>query len=260
MPSNPRRPSSRTWLVLALVLAVVATVALVVGITGQQAAPEPAAATRSPEGTTAAPAPRTDSVPRSSAASSSEQTTASADESGSGEPASSAPGTTSSEAPSPAATAEVAAPTSVTIPAIGVTSELMRLGLNDDGTVAVPPLEADDKAGWYERGPAPGAVGPSVILGHVDSAEHGPGVFFELGALVPGDVVEVARADGTVAEFTVDRVETHPKDQFPTIDVYGNTDDAQLRLITCGGDFDSAVRSYEDNVIVWATLSGTRAA
>jgi sortase (surface protein transpeptidase) len=136
----------------------------------------------------------------------------------------------------------------------------MRLGLNDDGTVQVPPLEREDRAGWYERGPAPGALGPAVILGHVDSAQYGPGVFFDLGAVQPGDTVEVARADGSVVAFVVDRVEVHPKEEFPTIDVYGNTDDSQLRLITCGGDFDSSARSYEDNVIVFATLAGIRPA
>lgn len=224
------RSSSRTWLVLALVLVVVATVALVIGITGQQSAPQPAAA-RSAPAETSRPASPTDSIP--------------------------AGGSAASVAPE---AADVPAPVSVSIPAIGVTSDLMRLGLNDDGTVEVPPLEPDDVAGWYDRGPAPGAIGPAAILGHVDSAEHGPGIFFELGALTAGDVVEVAREDGSVAEFTVDRVETHPKDEFPTIDVYGNTDDAQLRLITCGGIFDQAARSYEDNVIVWATLSGTRPA
>jgi len=154
----------------------------------------------------------------------------------------------------------VAEPVSVHIPAIDVTSDLMRLDLNDDGSVEVPPLEADDKAGWYQRGPAPGAVGPAVLLGHVDSAQYGPGVFFDLGALTPGDEVEVARADGTVAVFAVDRVERHPKNAFPTIAVYGNTSDAQLRLITCGGDFDSGVRSYEDNIIAFATLTGSRPA
>jgi sortase (surface protein transpeptidase) len=223
---QPRRPSRRTWLVLALVLLVVGATALVVGITGQQTAPQPAAGTRS------APA------------SPSEQ------------PADSIPGSGSDPAETPPA-ADVPEPVRVEIPRIGVSSDLLRLGLNDDGTVAVPPLEADDRAGWYERGPTPGAVGPAVILGHVDSAAYGPGVFFELGALAPGDEVQVDRADGSVAVFTVDRVERHPKDRFPTIDVYGNTDDAQLRLITCGGAFDADAGSYEDNVIVFASLTGT---
>jgi sortase (surface protein transpeptidase) len=224
-----RRPRPRTWLVLAVVLVVVGATALVIGITGQQSAPQPAAGTRSA-------APQTSPSER---------------------PTDSIPGSGTSEAP-PAA--DVAAPVRVDIPAIGVSSDLMRLGLNADGTVAVPPLEADDRAGWYERGPAPGDVGPAVLLGHVDSAEYGPGVFFDLGAMVPGDEVQVARADGSVAVFTVDRVERHPKDRFPTIDVYGNTDDAQLRLITCGGDFDAGARSYEDNIIVFASLTATRPA
>jgi sortase (surface protein transpeptidase) len=220
--------------VLALALALVGATAIVLAITGQQSAPQPAAGTSATPTETTRPADPTDSIPGSGSA---------------------APET--SDAPEAAVVAE---PVSVAIPSIGVTSGLSRLGLNDDGTVQVPPLGPDDTAGWYERGPAPGAVGPAVILGHVDSAEHGPGVFFDLGALQAGDTVEIARADGSVAEFVVDRVEVHPKDEFPTIDVYGNTDDAQLRLITCGGDFDSSVRSYEDNVVVFATLAGTRPA
>jgi hypothetical protein len=223
-----QRRSPRTWLLAALALAVVAAVALVMVVTGQQSPPQPSSAGTS---TSAAPSAEADPGPP---------------------PAPS--GTPTSEA------APVAMPVSVSVPAIGVTSDLMDLGLNDDGTVQVPPLERDDQAGWYEPGPEPGAVGPAVILGHVDSAEFGPGVFYDLGALAPGDPVEVARADGTVAVFAVDRVEVHPKDDFPTIEVYGNTTDPQLRLITCGGEFDRGARSYEDNVVVFASLQEIRAA
>jgi sortase (surface protein transpeptidase) len=231
---SARRPSHRVWIALAVALAVVAAVAIVVAVTGQQQAPRPAGATAD---ATAG---------------------ASADPGRSSAPAERIPPPAEAPTAPSAPAVPVAAPVSVAIPSIEVTSELMRLDLNDDGTVEVPPLEADDKAGWYQRGPAPGAVGPAVILGHVDSAEHGPGIFFDLGALRPGDEVTVAREDGTVAVFAVDRVEVHPKDQFPTIEVYGNTPDAQLRLITCGGDFDSGERSYEDNVIAFATLVDTR--
>ena len=230
---SARRPSSRTWIALAVALAVVAAIAIAVAVNGQQQAPQPAAATTDPSRSSSSAAP----IPSSPEA-----------------PAPNAPGTPAAEAPA------VAAPVSVGIPSIDVTSDLLRLDLNDDGTVEVPPLEPDDQAGWYQRGPAPGAVGPAVILGHVDSAEHGPGIFFDLGALKAGDEVEVARADGTVAVFAVDKVERHPKDAFPTIAVYGNTAEPQLRLITCGGDFDSGARSYEDNVIAFATLTGTRPA
>ncbi|WNV77684.1 class F sortase [Geodermatophilus sp. DSM 44513] len=153
-----------------------------------------------------------------------------------------------------------AVPVRLEIPAIGVTSDLLQLGLHPDGTVEVPPLDADAPAGWYRHSPTPGEVGPAVVLGHVDSAEHGPGVFFGLGTLVPGDTVEVTRSDGTAAVFTVERVESHPKTSFPTADVYGDTAHAALRLVTCGGAFDDRSRSYLDNVVVHASLTDTRPA
>lgn len=222
---SPRRTGPRVWTALAVALAIVAVVALAVAVTGQQQAPQPpaTAATVEQETPAAAPAPGAPAAPVGA------------------EP-----------------TGTVAAPVSMAIPSIGVRSDLLRLGVNGDGTVEVPPLTPDDQAGWYQRGPAPGAVGPAVVLGHVDSAEWGPGVFFDLGALRPGDEITVTREDGSVAVFAVDRVERHRKDDFPTIEVYGNTDDAQLRLITCGGAFDPDARSYEDNVVAFASLVGTR--
>ncbi|WNV77716.1 class F sortase [Geodermatophilus sp. DSM 44513] len=240
----PRRPGARAWAALALVLAAVAAVALVVAATGQQRAPQPPAAaaadaaTPDPAGDTVTP----DAVPAPAA------------------PSQAAPVPAAPVPAAPVPAEPVAAPVSLEIPAIDVRSDLLRLGVSGDGTVQVPPLAPDDRAGWYERGPAPGAVGPAVVLGHVDSAEWGPGVFFDLGALQPGDEVTVAREDGSVAVFAVDRVERHRKDDFPTIAVYGNTDAAELRLITCGGAFDAGAGSYEDNVIAFASLVDTRRA
>jgi len=151
-------------------------------------------------------------------------------------------------------------PVSLDIPSIGVHSTLLQLGVNPDRTVQVPPLERDSKAGWFTYSPTPGQLGPAVLLGHVDSAQWGPGVFYRLGALAPGRPVDVARADRTVAEFVVDRVESYPKNTFPSLQVYGNTTDAQLRLITCGGVFDTATRNYENNIVVYAHLTATRPA
>jgi LPXTG-site transpeptidase (sortase) family protein len=144
----------------------------------------------------------------------------------------------------------------VSIPTIGVQSELLSLGLNADGTLAVPQPGPDyDKAAWFNGSPRPGDLGPAVIEGHVDSAANGPSVFYRLGELVVGDRVEVTRADGSVAPFVVDEVRVVPKDDFPTLDVYGNTSGPELRLITCGGPFDSAAGSYVDNVVVFARLA-----
>ncbi|MEU5670349.1 sortase [Micromonospora sp. NPDC047753] len=113
------------------------------------------------------------------------------------------------------------APTSIEIPRIGVNATIMSLGTNPDGTVQVPPLEKADQAGWYEPGASPGETGNAVIVGHVDSAVLGPAVFFDLGALTPGDTVTVRRADGVPATFTVDSVKSYPKTAFPTELVYG---------------------------------------
>ncbi|MGX5654225.1 class F sortase, partial [Geodermatophilus nigrescens] len=151
-------------------------------------------------------------------------------------------------APPPATTA---VPTRVRVPAIGVDSALVDLGLDGAGALGAPADFA--LAGWYADGPVPGETGPAVVAGHVDSTA-GPAVFFRLRELAPGDEVLVDRSDGTTARFTVTRVERHPKDAFPTEAVYGPTADAQLRLVTCGGAFDRSVRSYEDNVVVFARL------
>jgi hypothetical protein len=145
-------------------------------------------------------------------------------------------------------------PVALAIPRIGVRTALMDLGLNPDGTVAVPPLGRDAPAGWYRYLASPGEPGPAVILGHVDSARDGPAVFYRLGELRPGDLVAVTRADGGTVRFVVTSVVRVPKQAFPTEAVYGATADPQLRLITCGGAFDPGRHSYRDNVIAFARM------
>jgi len=144
-----------------------------------------------------------------------------------------------------------AAPVRVRVPGIDVDSRLVRLGVDDDGAL-VPP-EDFARAGWFTGGPAPGETGPAVIAGHVDSY-RGPAVFFRLAELEEGDEVLVDRADGTAARFTVTAVDRYPKDRFPTDRVYGPTPRPELRLITCGGEFDPDARSYRDNVVVSAVM------
>ncbi len=175
------------------------------------------------------------------------------------------PAPSGSASPSPSVTPPVASPTTVpavpqplpvavSVPAIGVESELITVGLRPDGTLDVPEGPDYDKAAWFDGSPRPGAPGPAVIEGHVDSAENGPSVFYRLGDLAVGDEITVTREDGTTATFRVDDVQAYPKDDFPTLEVYGNTDDAQLRLITCGGEFDRGTGHYVDNTVVYASL------
>ena len=103
----------------------------------------------------------------------------------------------------------------------------------------------------WPAGCGPGAVGSAVIAGHIDS-QAGPGVFFRLSSLRPGDRVYVRRADSTLAVFRVTVVREFPKDSFPTSAVYGPTPDSELRLITCGGIFDRQEGSYLSNTVVYA--------
>jgi hypothetical protein len=169
-------------------------------------------------------------------------------------PAAPGPGHPAGEARSVGPLLPASTPSRLQIPEIAVDSALLKLGLNADRTVQVPPLDKDSRAGWYRNSPTPGQLGPAVILGHVDSAEYGPGVFFRLGALRPGNLLSVTRDDNTVAVFRVDRVVSYPKDRFPTLEVYGNTDHAALRLITCGGTFDLSTHNYENNIVAYASM------
>ncbi|HEY3735555.1 MAG TPA: class F sortase [Streptosporangiaceae bacterium] len=155
--------------------------------------------------------------------------------------------------PSPAVVKPVPGPAELTIPAIGVRTSLIRLGLTKTGALQVPPTAAI--AGWYTGSPAPGAVGSAVIAGHVDSYA-GPGVFYRLRELRPGDRIYVKQQGGTLAVFSVSSVDLYRKSQFPTSRVYGPTPTPELRLITCGGTFDPQLGSYLSNVVVYSVLSG----
>ncbi|MBE1465557.1 LPXTG-site transpeptidase (sortase) family protein [Kibdelosporangium phytohabitans] len=144
-------------------------------------------------------------------------------------------------------------PTEIAIPKIGARSSLVLLGLNADRTIQVPPVDQPMQAGWYDKAPTPGEVGPAIVLGHVDGNKK-PGIFHRLKELVVGDEIAVSRQDGKTAQFKVTHVEQIAKREFPTDKVYGDTQGPELRLITCGGQFDHAAHSYKDNIIVYAAL------
>ncbi len=146
----------------------------------------------------------------------------------------------------------VPAPAELEIPAIGVKTRLVRLGLTRAGTLQVP--SSTTVAGWYTGSPRPGATGAAVIAGHIDSY-LGPGIFFRLRELKRGNLIYVRRHHGSLAVFRVTAVRTFLKKRFPTADVYGPVPDAQLRLITCGGTFDPSTGHYLSNVIVFAVLA-----
>ena len=144
-------------------------------------------------------------------------------------------------------------PVRIEIPALHVSAPVMRLGVAANGTVQVPPLENHNLTGWYGHSVTPGQRGSSVILGHVDSFT-GVSVFFAIKTLHPGNRIDVVRANGSTAVFTVDGVQKLVKSAFPTSEVYGNVSFPSLRLVTCGGPFDTTTRQYLDNIVVYAHL------
>ncbi|MER5808050.1 class F sortase [Streptomyces sp. NPDC002033] len=146
-------------------------------------------------------------------------------------------------------------PSRIRIPSIRVDAPLTGLGLDRDGGLEVPPPTRRELAGWYRDGTTPGATGTAVIAGHVDDAS-GPAVFYHLGALRRGAQIEIARADGHTAVFTVHAVEVYDAKAFPDARVYGPAPRAELRVITCGGGF-SPRTGYQGNVVVFAHLTGT---
>ena len=137
----------------------------------------------------------------------------------------------------------------LSIPAIGVDSSLLHLGLESDGTLETPP--GAFPAGWFTGGPTPGEIGPAIIVGHVRYVT--PGVFARLSDLRNGDRIDVRRRDGSEAQFRVTRLAHFAKSAFPTSRVYGNIDHPGLRLITCGG-LDADTNKFDENVVVFADL------
>lgn len=143
-------------------------------------------------------------------------------------------------------------PEFIAIPRISARSSLIPLGLNQDGTVQVPPVETPMQAGWYKLGASPGEPGRAVILGHVDGRKDA-GIFYRLRELRPGDEIVVRRQDQITVRFQVRELRQVDKSTFPADEVYGDSPVPELRVVTCGGSFDRATQNYRDNIIVFAT-------
>ncbi|MER7753057.1 class F sortase [Kitasatospora sp. NPDC097643] len=147
------------------------------------------------------------------------------------------------------------APTRIRIPAVRLDAPVTALGLDTEGHLQAPPEGDRNLAGWYRGGATPGQRGTAILAGHVDN-RSGPAVFYHLGALHRGDRIEIARADGATAVYQLYAIEVHDRKDFPDDRVYRQADDAQLRVITCGGAY-SAEHGYEGNVVAYGFLADT---
>jgi LPXTG-site transpeptidase (sortase) family protein len=150
-------------------------------------------------------------------------------------------------------------PTRLSIPDIAVDAPFIALGIGATGQLNAPPVNDTNLVGWFLGGATPGERGTSVVAGHVDTMT-GPAVFLQLSTLKPGSKVDITRADGNVATFKVDSVESFSKANFPDQRVYADTPAPQLRLITCGGDYDRKAKDYKENVVAFAHLDSVKRA
>ncbi|MFF4248458.1 class F sortase [Streptomyces sp. NPDC001822] len=148
-------------------------------------------------------------------------------------------------------------PERISIKSIAVDAPFTPLSIGSSGRLDPPPADDANLAGWFKDGATPGERGTSVVAGHVDT-KTGPAVFLLLSTLKAGNTVDITREDGVVATFEVDSVETFSKTDFPNKRVYADKGTAQLRLITCGGNYDKKAKDYEDNVVVFAHLASVK--
>jgi LPXTG-site transpeptidase (sortase) family protein len=144
-------------------------------------------------------------------------------------------------------------PTRLRIPKISVDAPFTALAIDRSGRLEPPPADDTNLVGWYAEGASPGEAGTAIIAGHVDT-QTSAAVFAKLGEMKKGDRFHVARADGRRATFVVDSVESFDKDRFPNERVYADTRGAEVRLITCSGDYDRVARDYTENLVVFAHL------
>ncbi len=142
-------------------------------------------------------------------------------------------------------------PIGLEIESLGVSAEIAGYGINaQTGQMDVP--DNVREVGWYQHGPAPGEPGSSVLAAHVDLKSQGPGVFFDLKTLDPGELINVTFDDGSTQRFQVKARNTYLKDELPLEVIFSRGGAQVLTLITCGGGFSPSAESYDSNVVVYA--------
>ncbi len=152
-------------------------------------------------------------------------------------------------APAPVVVAEAGVPIQIAIPELGVSSPVVQVGLEKDGSMGLP---GASEAGWYQYGQRPGQPqGSAVIAAHVDYNKK-PGVFLKLNSLPIGAEVLVTDDAGAVHRFIVTERFQVEKGELPAAELFRADGDPVLTLVTCGGSFSKSRRSYADNIVIRA--------
>lgn len=129
-----------------------------------------------------------------------------------------------------------------------------QVGIGPDGNMGTP--ENPWNTAWYAPGARPGQRGNAAVAGHVDYHGIGPVVFWDVSKLGPGDEVLIVTADNVTLRFVVRGSSWYRPENAPLADIFGPSPTPNLNLITCGGVFDPATRSYDQRLVVFTTYAG----
>jgi len=142
----------------------------------------------------------------------------------------------------------VVEPVGIRINDIGVDGDVVPVGVESDGAFEVPSAR---QVGWYRFGSSAGEPGSTVLAAHI-AYEGVDGVFRGLASISPGADVEVVMDDGTVVNYRVVEIAEYDKEELPVEELFSESGNDRLALITCGGTFNPGVRSYDSNVVAYA--------
>lgn len=142
-------------------------------------------------------------------------------------------------------------PTRLTIEALAIDAPIGAYGVDRARLMDVP--DNVTEVAWYQHGPSPGEPGSAVLAAHVDLRETGPGIFYDLHELSVGDRILVSYSDGSSHEFQVAARTIYLKDALPLDVIFSRSGPPVLTLVTCGGAFNQTSRTYDSNVVVYAS-------
>ena len=137
--------------------------------------------------------------------------------------------------------------TRLVIPGVGIDASIEVLGIDADGAMQSP--SGPEVVAWYNFSSLPHEPGNAVFAGHLDYAGYGAAIFWRLGDVQIGDVVEVHHADGTIVRYGITSVAPYSasEDAGAVVTSRGRS---EITLITCDGEFDQQGRAYPDRLVV----------
>ena len=165
-------------------------------------------------------------------------------------------GSASTEVPAPDEAPSVAddgpwgvVPATLAIPKLGVEADVAPVNYDQDGLMDVPP--DPDMVAWFEYGPGMGVPGNAIFAAHVDWGGR-PRVFYQLASLEPGDSVLIVDVQGRGFQYVVQSSHVYDAEGAPVEEIFAQTVDPIITLITCGGRYQAATREYLDRIVVVA--------